>query len=133
MSWQDYLRVQANGQQNIQLVAVDNGAGCITPSEQSINDGSYALSQPVSLIINQASLTDINVRSYLWSVFADENATIIDSEALVGLSFATLPSYRATLEQLFARADAAVQLPAPEGEASTEDEEIGRASCRERV
>lgn len=122
MSWQDYLRVQANGQQNIQLVAVDNGAGCITPSEQSINDGSYALSQPVSLIINQASLTDINVRSYLWSLFADENATIIDSEALVGLSFATLPSYRATLEQLFARADAAVQLPAPEGEASTEDE-----------
>lgn len=122
MSWQDYLRVQANGQQNIQLVAIDNGAGCITPSEQSINNGSYALSQPVSLIINQASLTDINVRSYLWSLFADENATIIDSEALVGLSFATLPSYRATLEQLFARADAAAQIPAPEGDTSTDGE-----------
>lgn len=122
MSWQDFLRVQANGQQNIQLVAVDNGAGCIVPSEQSINDGSYALSQHVSLIINQASLTDINVRSYLWSLFADDNATIIDSEGLVGLSFATLPSYRATLEQLFARADAAVQISAPEDNASAEEE-----------
>ena len=72
MSWADYQNVLKNEQANIQLVSVDDGAGCIAPSEANISSGAYALARPASLLVNESSLrTEISLQSYLWSLFTD--------------------------------------------------------------
>lgn len=43
----------------VKLVAVDNGAGCITPSKQTVQDGTYApLGRPLFIYVNNKSYTD---------------------------------------------------------------------------
>lgn len=121
MSWTDYLRVLGNNQQNIQLVSVDNGSGCVPPSKQTITDNSYPLSRPASLLINELSLTDISVQSYLWSLFSDQGWTSIEREGFVGIDFGDLLSIRSELETQFSLAEANVVANiAPDAESTAE-------------
>ena len=44
-------------QQALKLVAVDGGAGCVLPSDETIDDGSYApLSRPLFIYVKESSL-----------------------------------------------------------------------------
>jgi phosphate transport system substrate-binding protein len=108
MSYTDYLRVEENEQQNIQLVAVDAGAGCTQPSESTIADGSYALARPASLLINEVSLTDISVQSYIWQLFSDQVWALMSNEGFVGINYSDLAEVRSNLEVQFSLAEAAV-------------------------
>jgi len=105
MSYSDFQRVQGNNQSNIQLVSVDAGDGCIAPVEEAIVDGSYPLSRPASLLVNELSLTDISVQSYIWRIFSDEGWTTIDREGFVGINFGDLPAIRSDLETEFSLAE----------------------------
>jgi len=106
MNWRDYQRVLANEQANIQLVAVDAGAGCVTPSPTSIQEGSYPLSRPASLLIRQESLGAINTQAYLWSLYSDDSGSILEREGFVGASRQDLADARRDLQGWFAEADA---------------------------
>ena len=56
----------AQNTDKLKLVAVDNGAGCVTPSVETIADGSYgALSRPLFIYVNTASLERPEVRDFV--------------------------------------------------------------------
>ena len=106
MSWQDYARVLENQQQNIQLVSVDAGSGCVAPTDASIMGGSYALARPAGLLVDGAALANINVQSLLWSLYADDNFSSFERDGFVGLELADLAAQRRELETEFRLAEA---------------------------
>ncbi len=106
MDWTDYQRVLDNGQADIQVVEVDAGGGCVAPSSANIDDGSYALSRPASLLIRQESLSDISAQSFLWTLFDGENWPNVEQEGFVGLAALDLPRLRLELQGWFAEAEA---------------------------
>lgn len=56
----------SNNAERLKLVAVDGGNGCVTPSDQTISDGSYApLSRPLYVYVRHASLSRPEVKAYL--------------------------------------------------------------------
>lgn len=120
MSWADYQRVLANEQANIQLVAVDGGAGCIRPSKESITSGAYPLSRTASLLVNEGSLAEISLQSYLWRLFSEEGWSRMGDEGFVGINFVDLAALRSSLETQFSLAQA--QAAAAEASETAEDE-----------
>jgi len=104
MSWSDYQRVVSNNQANIQLVGVDAGNGCIAPSAENVTDGSYPLSRPGKLLVNQASLAKVEVQSFLWYLMSDDNFHFLEDQGFVGLSLADLAAARTTLQDAFTAA-----------------------------
>ncbi len=138
MSYNDYVRVESNGQQNIQLVAVDGGDGCVLPEQSNIVDGTYLLSRPATLLINELSLTDISLQSFLWRMFSDQGWSTLDREGFVGVNFGDLPAFRSGLETEFSLAETNVansvsDAPEDTEEASdeTESNEDGEDSSAE--
>lgn len=118
MSWADYQRVLANEQANIQLVAVDGGAGCIRPSKESITSGAYPLSRSASLLVNEGPLAEISLQSYLWRLFSEEGWSRMEDEGFVGINFVDLAALRSSLETQFSLA----QAKAAEASETAEDE-----------
>jgi len=119
MSWADYLRVLGNNQENIQLVSVNDGNGCVVPSEQAIQDGSYVLARETRLVASQTGLNDVNVQSILWTVLQDSNYGIWARSGFTGVAFSDLPSMRDTLQEWFVLASTAPE-PVIEPEATPE-------------
>jgi len=107
MSWEDYQRVLDNEQANIQVVSVDNGIGCIRPSEDSISNGTYSLARPAGLLVSELSLADMNVQAFLWQLFSEQGWSVIENEGFIGLSFVDLAAVRSHLETQFSLAEAA--------------------------
>jgi phosphate transport system substrate-binding protein len=123
MTLADYERAVANGQQGIQLVAVDAGDGCVTPGADTISNGSYALTRGVTLLVNEQSLETEPVKALLWSLFSDSNFTLVNATGFAGLELSDFADARDLLQTKFdeiaARLaeEAAVETPA---EATTE-------------
>lgn len=122
MNWHEYQRVVDNDQAKIQLVAVDAGAGCVTPSPPTIADGSYALSKPATLLIRQQSLSGVNTRSFLWTLFDADNWEHVERDGFVGLSALELTRVQRELQRAFAEAEA-MYPTADEAEDATGDGE----------
>jgi ABC-type phosphate transport system substrate-binding protein len=99
MSWPDYQQVLDNNQTNITLVSVDSGNGCVLPSPDTIGDGSYALSRPGKLIVNQAALAKIEVQSFLWYLESDDNYAALEANGFIGVSFSDLADFRSALQE----------------------------------
>ncbi|HET9950138.1 MAG TPA: hypothetical protein VFQ22_14545, partial [Longimicrobiales bacterium] len=56
----------AENAQGLKLVAVDGGAGCVAPSDRTIDDGTYApLARPLTVYVSHGSLARPVVRSYV--------------------------------------------------------------------
>ncbi len=106
MSWADYQKVLAKNQQRIQLVSISNGGKCVAPSDATIKDGSYLISRDTQLLVNKASLTKVQVQSFLWFLASDENYSALQTAGFVGLSFGDLPGLRDTLQKAYV--DAAI-------------------------
>ncbi len=123
MTWEDFQATLNSGQGNITPVAVDAGSGCVAPSEDSIADGTYALSRPLKLHINRAALARQDVQAFLWYLAQDANYGIIQTADLVGLPISALAGRRAELETLFreAVAEAAAAAAAAASPQSTPD------------
>jgi phosphate transport system substrate-binding protein len=122
MSIQEYESVVANNQQNVELVAIDNGNGCILPFEGSIADGSYPFVERATLIINNRALGNINTQAIVWSLFEDNNYNNYTRSGFAGLEQAQLPDLRRTLVEQFASASQALLAASAEatGEATAE-------------
>lgn len=104
MRLQDYTRALEIGQTGIQLVAVDAGNGCVVPSVETIQDGSYALARTVTLKVTETAVENEPTKSLLWLMFADTNYS---SLALNGFTGVTLGDFAATRELLLEKFDEA--------------------------
>jgi phosphate transport system substrate-binding protein len=62
----------AENQDRLELVGVDGGSGCVLPSDQSIEDGTYPLARPLFIYVKRASLERPVVREFV--SFFMENA-----------------------------------------------------------
>lgn len=63
----------------LKLVAIDDGAGCIAPTPETIEDGTYApLSRPVFIYVNKAALDRPEVKAFV--EFYMENAAELATE-----------------------------------------------------
>ena len=123
MSWLDYQNTGI--QSNPQVVAIDAGNGCVAPSAATIGDGTYPLSRPLKLIVNQLSMTRVEIQSLLWTVASDANYSQLQANGYVGLSFSALPDLRDSLQQMFITAanesaQRALATPEPTAEATPE-------------
>ena len=121
MSWHDYQRVSDSDQANIELVAVDAGAGCVVPSLLTIADGSYALSRPAAMLIRRQSMSAVSTQSYLWRLFDADNWSFVERDGFVGVSALDLATIRLDLLRWFAEAEAMYPAPAAAAEAAAED------------
>ncbi|MCY4070886.1 MAG: substrate-binding domain-containing protein [Chloroflexi bacterium] len=122
MAWPDYQEVLDMQQSNVRLVGVDAGSGCVSPSADTIVNGTYPLSRPASLLAKETALTDINVQSLLWSLFSDDNWQLLEGEEFVGIERADLPARRRQLETLFRQAESKVAATEESAEQADGDE-----------
>ncbi len=125
MSWADYQQVLANNQANITLVGVDNGSGCVTPSVDTITDGTYPLSRSLQLIVNQAALARPEVQALIWYVFSNDSFINLENSGFIGIRFGDLTDIRANLQAAFIEsqsvaAEAAIQAAETTPEATVE-------------
>ncbi len=125
MSWLEYQALSADVQARATLLPVDAGSGCITPSDQTIQDGSYPLSRMVQLIVNRLSMARPEVQSLLWYIASDAEYPLLASNGFLGISFEQLPDLRDQLQQDFKDAEteaaqAALRTPEPTAEATAQ-------------
>lgn len=107
MTWGDAQEALA-AQDGIRLVSVQSeGGDCVAPSVETIKDGSYPISQQVSLLVNERSLELDMVQATLYTLFGDDNYRQIESAGLIGIAFGDLVDIRASLVLAFREADAA--------------------------
>ncbi|NJL56459.1 hypothetical protein HC928_15740 [bacterium] len=114
LSWQDYQTVLESEQTGYQVVAVDGGDGCVTPTEEHILDATYPLNRQAQLIISQSELVRPEVQSLLWFMFSDANFSTYQLSGFFGINQPDLLRLRADLQALFAEAQAAALEVAPE-------------------
>ncbi|MFW5691945.1 MAG: PstS family phosphate ABC transporter substrate-binding protein [Chloroflexota bacterium] len=113
MSWVDYLDVEESGQGNIQLLAIDAGNGCVTPTSDTIADGTYPYSVSARLIISETALARTEVQSFVWYLFQDDNYFLFNNAGLTGIEFGALADIRAGLQDSFETALATGLEPDP--------------------
>jgi phosphate transport system substrate-binding protein len=81
----------------LNLVKVDGGDGCVAPSKQAIQDGSYKpLSRPLFMYPAKKSIARAEVKGFLDYVLADEQA-IADASKIVPLTPEQLTKAKAEL------------------------------------
>jgi phosphate transport system substrate-binding protein len=80
-----YAYYQANRDQ-LKVVAVDNGHGCIYPSAQTVADGTYQpLSRPRFLYVNRASAARPEVKAFTRFYLAPESTKYVTTVGYVPL------------------------------------------------
>ncbi|MGQ9887515.1 MAG: PstS family phosphate ABC transporter substrate-binding protein [Aggregatilineales bacterium] len=124
VSWPEYQRVLANNQSGVQLLAVDAGNGCVTPSLSTISDGTYPLTLPTQLIVNQSALLLPEVQAFVLFLTSSDNFSNIEAQGFVGLRPSDLATARDRIQRavLVAEAEAAAQAEAtPEPSAEVND------------
>ncbi|MDQ7025550.1 MAG: substrate-binding domain-containing protein [Anaerolineae bacterium] len=132
MKWSDYERVVQNGQERIQLVLINGDNGCIQPSEETITSGEYPLSLQTSVVINKASLADLSVESYVWTIFADSSLSYLNAAGFVGINANDLLAIRQDLlVEYTAALLAAAEIEAAAAEATEEAPEGDGAEATE--
>ncbi len=71
---------------NLKVLGVDNGDGCITPEEDTINDGSYApLSRPLFIYVSKPALQREEVKTFV-DFYLENGAELASQGGYVGLN-----------------------------------------------
>lgn len=120
VNWEQYQDILENQQTNVQLVSIDAGNGCVTPSLETIQSGEYVLSRNTHLVINRASLQEEAVRSYLWLLFAEERATALNRQSFVTVNALGLKDTQEMLQGIFEEVMAAMAVATEEAEPTSE-------------
>lgn len=98
------LAYYENNADVLNLVAVDNGNGCVAPTTESVGDGSYApLSRPLFIYVNAESLTRPEVQEFMRFYLA-EAGELAGDVGYVASPVQTYLDYQAELEALIAGA-----------------------------
>ncbi len=81
----------------LKIVAVDGGKGCVTPSKETVQDGTYApLSRPLFMYVNEKSMGQKQVAAFLKDT-VDGSVSIADSAKLVPMTNPQLAKAKAQL------------------------------------
>lgn len=84
----------------VKLVAVDNGSGCVRPSDSTIEDGTYApLARPLFMYVSNASLARPEVRAYV-DFLLREAATLVPTTGYHPLSEQEYEESRARIAEV---------------------------------
>jgi phosphate transport system substrate-binding protein len=87
-------------QDRLRLVGVDAGGGCVTPSAETIDDGTYVpLSRPLFVYVSRAALGRDEVVAYLRFILR-EGAALVGPTGFHPLSPAEYEAERARFEEL---------------------------------
>ncbi len=85
-----YAYFQANREQ-LKLVAVDNGHGCVTPNSQTVADGTYQpLTRPLFVYVNLAAAARPEVKAFTRFYLAPESTKYVTKVGYVPLPAAAL-------------------------------------------
>lgn len=131
MSWPEYQRVLANNQANIQLVAVDDGDGCVLPAPDTIADGSYPLTLPTEILFNESALAAPEVQAFALFLASSDNYTNLENQGFIGLLPGDMAGIRDRIQRaaLAAQAEAAAAAEVtPEPETETEATEAAETT-----
>ena len=131
MSWPDYQRVLANEQANVRLASVNEGAGCVEATVDSIENTTYPLSRRASMLISEESLAKAQVQAFLWSLSEEDNWSLLEREGFVGTSALDLPVIRRNLTTWFAEAEALYPQDGAALDSSDDNEPAGDESSED--
>ena len=94
-----YAYYQAH-KDELKVVAVDNGHGCIVPNAQSVADGSYRpLSRPLFVYVNLAAAARPEVRAFTRFYLAPESTKYVTKVGYVPLPTAALVTQASRFEK----------------------------------
>jgi phosphate transport system substrate-binding protein len=94
-----YAYYQANKEQ-LKLVAVDNGHGCVLPSTQTVADGTYQpLTRPLFIYVNVKAAARPDVRAFARFYLAPESSKIVTDVGYVPLPTKALVSQAARFDK----------------------------------
>ncbi len=94
-----YAYYEAN-KEELKVVAVDSGHGCVTPSAQTVADGTYQpLSRPLFLYVNSAAAARPEVKAFTRFYLAPENTKYVTQVGYVPLPLAALSAQAARFEK----------------------------------
>lgn len=101
MTYKEYQKVKAA----VTLVQVDAGKGCVTPSDKTIADNTYPLTQRGYMFLNMNAFTRPEVKAFAWYLLSDDAVTVIsgDKEPLSGIDAASFATARDTALQKFSQ------------------------------
>jgi phosphate transport system substrate-binding protein len=84
--WSDFQGSTAD----VKLLQVDGGSGCVAPSPETFQDGTYPLSFPVSYYFSQKAFANPLARAFLWGFFSQTSLNTIAKHPFSGLNMEAL-------------------------------------------
>ena len=68
----------AENQDRLKAVAINGGKGCITPTEETINDGTYApLSRPLFIYVRQNAVEQPQIREFVYYYLSEDGRQLV--------------------------------------------------------
>lgn len=85
----------------VKMVPVDNGEGCVTPSTETVQDGSYApLGRPLYIYVNNAKYTENTGLQNFVDYYLENQATIAEEALFIPLTEEQQSTAQESLESL---------------------------------
>lgn len=98
-----YSYLEANSDK-VKALAIDGGQGCVEPSAQTAQDGTYApLSRPLFIYVSDAGLQKPQVVAFA-DFYLESNADIVEAARFIPLTDEQLATARDELDALHAKA-----------------------------
>lgn len=98
-----YSYLEANSDK-VKALAIDGGQGCVEPSAQTAQDGTYApLSRPLFIYVSDAGLQKPQVVAFA-DFYLESNADIVEAARFIPLTDEQLTTARDELDALHAKA-----------------------------
>ena len=74
----------AENSDRLKLVAIDGGAGCVLPTDETINNGSYTpLSRPLFIYVSSAALEQEHVRAFVEFYLNPDNRDLVSETGYI--------------------------------------------------
>jgi phosphate transport system substrate-binding protein len=85
----------AHEAENVKVLEVDGGNGCVAPTPETIADGSYPISRPLYIYVNRAKAAEKPaVAAWVDHYLSDEGITAVSDVGYVELSADALEATR---------------------------------------
>jgi phosphate transport system substrate-binding protein len=84
--------------EKVKAVAIDNGAGCVAPTADTVGNAYQPLSRPLFVYVNLAVATQPEVRAFSRFLLAPENAKHINKVGYLPLSASTMQAQLSRFE-----------------------------------
>lgn len=94
----------AENREQLRIVPVDAGSGPVTPSDETVADGSYPLARPLYIYVAMASLSRPQVAEYMRFYLSDAGIPLVADVGYTNIPASELDASRAALEAAIAAA-----------------------------